>query len=88
LEPFGSLLVSHFEQRLKCRIFLVFESYGRRGSSVFALATANRRLALAFDAWRPADAPAKRRGRPYSHRLTRHTLGEADKDKVLYVART
>jgi hypothetical protein len=55
----------------------------------FALATTNRRLALAFDARRPADAPAKRRrGRPYTHSLTRHTLGEADKDKVLYVART
>ena len=55
----------------------------------FALATTNRRLALAFDARRPADAPAKRRrGRPYTHNLTRHTLGEADQDKVLYVART
>jgi hypothetical protein len=55
----------------------------------FALATTNRRLALAFDARRPADAPAKpRRGRPYTHRLTRHTLGEADQDKVLFVART
>ena len=55
----------------------------------FGLATTNRNLALAFDARRPADAPAvRRRGRPYTHRLTRHTLGEADKNKVLYVART
>jgi hypothetical protein len=55
----------------------------------FGLATTNRNLARAFDARRPSDSPPKvRRGRPYTHRLTRHTLGEADKTKVLYVART
>ncbi len=55
----------------------------------FALATANRCLALAFDARRPADAPTEcRRGRPYTHNLTRLTHDEAYQDKMLYVART
>ena len=55
----------------------------------FALATTNRNLALAFDA-RPdsVSRTTRRRGRPYTHRLTRYTLGKDDQNKVLFVART